>query len=167
MKEYLVKRYWGFGAGDLGASPQPLSTGEGLVRLIVAESRLPYETGNKEIWEVLKYRARENRQSQTEAERILWQALRASKLGHKIRRQHPIDIYIVDFICVIKRVCIEVDGVYHLEPDQIQYDEQRTFILAQKGFRVVRFTNFEVESNLQEVLNKIKVLLDSLPDVPY
>ncbi len=176
MKESEVKST-GCGANEVDASPQPLSKGEGLYYpadsaeglcdFVAFEGRPPYETGNKEIWGVLKYRARENRKLQTEAEGKLWQSVRASKLGHKIRRQHPIDIYIVDFTCVIKRVIIEIDGGYHLDSEQIQSDNERTFYLEQKGFTVLRFTNADVENDLQTVTSKIKNLLDSLPDIPY
>lgn len=168
MEEIGVKGNWGFGASDLGASPQPLSGGEGLnypSDSFVCEARPPYKTANKEIWWILKERAREHRRVQTEAEKILWKELRGSKLGHKIRRQHPIDVFIADFICIRKRTIIEVDGGYHLDPEQKQYDEQRTFILEQKGFKVVRFTNSEVENELGVVLKKIKSTLDSIPDL--
>lgn len=94
----------------------------------------------------------------------MWQALRGSKLGHKIRRQHAVECYIADFICIRKYVIIEVDGGYHLDPEQMQYDSQRTFTLEQKGFKVIRFTNNEVENSLGDVVRKIKFLLDSMPD---
>jgi very-short-patch-repair endonuclease len=95
----------------------------------------------------------------------MWQQLRGGKLGHKIRRQHAIDVFIADFICIRKRVIIEIDGDYHLNPEQAQYDKQRTFILEQKGFNVLRFTNAEVEHELAAILSKIKALLDSIPDL--
>jgi very-short-patch-repair endonuclease len=171
MKETGVKRYWGFGASELDASPQPLSRGEGLNYpadnindFVVCEARPPYKTSSREMWWILKERAREHRKEQTTAENLLWQELRGSKLGQKIRRQHPVDGFIVDFICFRKSLCIEVDGGYHLDPEQMEYDQQRTFILEQKGFRVMRFTNSEVETQLVASLNKIKFLLDSLPD---
>jgi very-short-patch-repair endonuclease len=165
MKENRVKRYWGFGASGLDALPQPLSRGEGLNDFVVCESRPPYKTANREIWWILKERAREHRKEQTEAEKILWKELRASKLGHKIRRQHPIETFIADFICIRKSIIIEVDGGYHLNPEQVEYDNQRTFSLEQKGFKVVRFANSEVENDLHAVLRKIKSILDSIPDL--
>lgn len=165
MKRKIKEEWLGCGAGEKSASPQPLSGGEGLNDFVVCEGRPPYKTSDRVLWEVLKPRARENRQTQTESERKMWQALRGSKLGHKIRRQHPIDVFIADFICVRKRVVIEIDGDYHLNPEQLQYDNQRTFILQQKGFKVIRFSNSEVENEFALVLNKLKALLDSIPDL--
>lgn len=173
--EKVVKRNGGFGASVLRASPQPLSGGEGLSYpadsvegasdCVAFEGRPPYKTSDRIMWSTLKENARENRQEQTEAERIMWQALRGNKLGHKIRRQHPIDIYIADFICIRKRTIIEIDGDYHLTEEQQQYDSQRSFYIAQKGFRVIRFRNQEVETNLEYVLNNIKSVLDSIADL--
>lgn len=160
----------GDGAQATHASPQPLSTGEGrdpdenhdFVDLDLTVR--PYQTANKQLWSVLKYRARENRKSATYAEHMLWQAIRGNRLGHKIRRQHPIDIFIVDFVCIRKKLCIEVDGGYHLSSEQKISDDQRTFALAQKGFRVIRFSNDEVVKRLDAVLTEIKTILNSLDD---
>jgi len=171
MKENGVKRYWGFGASGLGASPQPLSRREGLNYpadnindFVVCEARPPYKTSSREMWWILKERAREHRKEQTTAEKLLWQQLRGSKLGYKIRRQHPVEGFIADFICIMKYLVIEVDGDYHLDPEQKEYDDQRTFILEQRGFKVIRFTNQEVESKLDVVVQKIQSTLDSMPD---
>ncbi len=158
---------WGFGVNEIYASPQPLSKGEGFCELQAFEARPPYESANKEMWGALKFRARENRKTPTDAEDKMWQSVRAGKLGHKIRRQHPIGVYIADFVCIIKRVVIEIDGGYHSDPEQIQNDAQRTFVLGLKGFKVLRVTNAEVEDDLHAVTAKIKNLLDGLPDVPY
>jgi very-short-patch-repair endonuclease len=102
-------------------------------------------------------RARELRKEATVPEKILWQNLRNHKLnGHKFRRQHPIDDYVVDFFCAEKKLIIEVDGEIHLGKDMIEYDMDRTEILEELGFKVIRFKNSEILGNLQKVLDKIR-----------
>jgi hypothetical protein len=61
-----------------------------------------YKTVNSSISKQLTLQARVNRQEPTESESLLWQALRNRKLGEKFRRQHPIGIYIPDFVCLEK-----------------------------------------------------------------
>jgi very-short-patch-repair endonuclease len=100
--------------------------------------------------------ARANRKSQTEAEKFLWSFLRQRKLqGFKFRRQHPISYFIVDFYCPERNLVIELDGDYHKERDQRKYDEGRTFELQEFNLKVIRFTNVEVLSKPEFVLNEI------------
>jgi len=89
----------------------------------------------------LKEYARQNRRQPTEAEDLLWQALRNSKLGVRFRRQHAIEGYIVDFFCTRAFLTIELDGEIHLTPEQAEYDLGRTFTLTELGYRELRFTN--------------------------
>jgi leucyl-tRNA synthetase len=132
--------------------PQPLSSVEGS---IVPESG--FMTANPEIAKQLVSNARENRKNSTEAEDTLWQEVRNSKLGFKIRRQHYVGNFIADFICLEKRLIIEVDGGYHNTNEQIELDEERTLELEQKYlFKVIRFTNNEVINDISNVLLKIK-----------
>ena len=71
-----------------------------------------------------KIRARELRKNMTEVERFLWRQLRLRQFGgHKFRRQQPIGIYIVDFVCLEKKLIVELDGGHHLE--QVSYDQER------------------------------------------
>ena len=107
--------------------------------------------------------ARQLRKDQTEAEKFLWDILRARKFhGFKFRRQHPVSkIYILDFYCFEKKLAIELDGEYHQEELQKQMDEERTFVLMHLGIRVLRFTNTEILNETNEVLNKI---LNALKD---
>lgn len=157
--------------------PQPLSGGEGSQypdkeesndedENIVAEMIYPYQTAKPEMWKKLKVLGREKRKNQTEAENILWQELRNKKTGFKIRRQHAIDVFIADFICIEKKVVIEVDGEYHNDPEQQNYDEQRTFVLNEMGFRVIRFFNNEVINNTKAVVEEIKRVLSSFKVLP-
>ncbi len=121
------------------------------------------ETADKKYWKYLKEFSRDNRKNQTEEECILWEELRNSKLGYKIRRQHAIDAYIADFVCLDKRVVIEVDGEYH--KDNKEFDDARTVVLNAEDFQVIRFTNEEVKSNLKSVLSQIKIALDKSPSI--
>ena len=98
--------------------------------------------------------ARELRQPQTPAEQKLWSRLRNHQLdGLKIRRQHPIDKFIIDFYCAEAKLCIEVDGDSHAE--QVEYDEARTTYLNELGYMVIRFTNREVFAHCAAVLRAI------------
>jgi len=104
----------------------------------------------------LKSFARENRKEQTEAEGVLWKYLRRKNLGVHFKRQFVISDFIVDFVCVNKKVVIEIDGEYHRENCQKEYDEGRSQILNRLGYTVIRFTNEDIISNLTNVLNIIK-----------
>lgn len=113
-----------------------------------------FETSEKKYWKYLKEFAKENRQNKTKEEDLLWQELRNSKLGFKIRRQHTIGVFIADFVCLDKRLVIEVDGEYHLSNKE--FDDARTEFLNSEGYSVIRFTNDEVKNNLSKVLENIK-----------
>ena len=107
-------------------------------------------------------RARKLRSSPTDAERILWQYLRLRQFGrHKFRRQRPIGSYIVDFICLEKKLIIEVDGDQHHE--RKQYDEKRTAWLESQGFTVLRFSDHEVLTEIEAVT---EVIWNELQDAP-
>lgn len=97
-------------------------------------------------------RARTLRQISTDAERLLWGALRDRRLnGLKFRRQHAIGPYVTDFICLDCRLIVELDGGQH----SIQTDVRRTAFLEQAGFRVLRFWNPEVLTKMDTVLETI------------
>jgi methylmalonyl-CoA mutase len=140
-----------------GLTPNPSPKERGL-----KTNRFGYETANLKIWEVLKANSQSNRQNPTEAENVLWQELRNNKTGYKIRRQHAIDGYIADFVCLPKGLIIEVDGEYHkLTSEQ---DEVRTKVLNEEGFEVIRFTNEEVIQDTKNTIQKIKEKLDKQPE---
>ena len=95
--------------------------------------------------------ARNLRKSSTDAEKLLWKYLRNRQLnGWKLRRQHPIGPYIIDFACVEARLIIEVDGGQHAANKH--EDFKRTEYLEEKGYRVLRFWNNEVLQNIEAVL---------------
>ncbi|MGB3607555.1 leucine--tRNA ligase, partial [Psychroserpens sp.] len=122
--------------------------------------RAGYMTGGSNSYLILD-RAKQMRKAPTEAEKILWEELRNKKLDHKIRQQHLIDDFIVDFVCLAKGLVIEVDGNYHNTKEQQELDAQRTERLNREGFDVIRFTNDEVKQNISLVLQKIKSELNS------
>lgn len=95
-------------------------------------------------------RARALRKNPTEAERALWRHLRLRQLDeHKFRRQQPVGSYIVDFICIEKRLVVELDGGQHSE--QVASDAERTAWLEGEGFRVLRFWNHEVLKDIEQL----------------
>ena len=115
-----------------------------------------YMTTNCMDWRANIDNAKRMRKQPTEAENILWQNLRNRNTGDlKFRRQHLIDRFIVDFVCIEKKLVVEVDGGYHNTPEQKEYDEMRTICLNENRFRTIRFTNDEVLFDLDSVLKKI------------
>ncbi|WP_442794283.1 leucine--tRNA ligase [Pelobium manganitolerans] len=128
------------------------------------QNKKGYATANSFAWDLLKENSKNNRKEQTVAENVLWEEVRNNQLGHKIRRQHVVEGFIADFICLPKRLVIEVDGEYHTNPDAVEYDKQRTEFLSDAGFQVIRFTNEEVTNNLKNTLTILKERLDSLPN---
>ncbi|MCY4572641.1 MAG: endonuclease domain-containing protein [Gemmatimonadetes bacterium] len=108
----------------------------------------------------LTERARELRRQSTDAERMLWSRLRDRRLrGIKFRRQAQIGQYIVDFLCMERRLIIELDGGHHA--DQRDSDDARTRALESDGFRVLRFWNNEVLREPDSVLEAILLHLDA------
>jgi very-short-patch-repair endonuclease len=100
--------------------------------------------------------ARRLRRQLTEAEQSLWDALRDNRLqGIKFRRQHPFGPYVLDFFCVNAQLVVELDGSVHDQPEQKEYDHDRTEYLETHGLRVLRFRNEEVADRLDEVVRKI------------
>jgi very-short-patch-repair endonuclease len=95
------------------------------------------------------------RHPQTPAEATLWRAIRNRNLSHKFRRQHPIDRFIIDFYCAQAKLCIEIDGESHTEPEQQDYDAARTAFLEELGYHVIRFTNDDVRLNIHGVVDEI------------
>ncbi|MEM6515596.1 MAG: isoleucine--tRNA ligase [Bacteroidota bacterium] len=116
-----------------------------------------YQTARKSSYHLLNKLKKERINNSTEAEKILWESLRAKRLGgYKFRRQHIIDEYIVDFVCLAKNLVIEVDGGYHEDEEVKKADAFRTENLEELGFRVIRFKNEEVIGDIDTVLDKIE-----------
>ena len=104
--------------------------------------------------------ARRLRRDMTDAERAVWQRLRAGQLnGHKFRRQHPLAGYVVDFVCIESRLLIEIDGGQHA--GQVKSDQLRTDQLEKLGYTVIRFWNSDVLTQTDAVLTAILQALDA------
>ena len=153
--------HWPFGNGPLtpkgGTDPETSDDKE----------VLRWKTANPFSYKLLKEHAASNRNQPTEAEEILWTQLSGKKLeGHKFRRQHIINEVIVDFVCIGKKLVIEVDGGYHNDPQQVELDKARTDFLNHLGYKVIRFKNEEVIGNIDKVLKAIYIDLSHRPTVP-
>jgi len=94
----------------------------------------------------------------TDAERVLWNALREINLPYKLRRQHPVGAFIVDFALPAKMLVIEIDGGQHA--NSVKADTRRTEALMSQGYRVIRFWNNDVLENLDGVLQTVVAALD-------
>jgi len=118
-------------------------------------------------WRVSKTqrsRARTLRRDSTDAEQIIWSALRAHRLnGASFRRQTPVGPYIADFVCHAARLVIEIDGGQHFEAEQAKRDARRDAYFAAKGFHVLRFNNHDVTTNRDGVLQTIAAAVGSAP----
>jgi len=139
---------WFFDRGKELLIPSPSPQGEGSEPIITVEHQLPKQ---------LLANARELRKNQTDAEELLWQLLRNRKLNNlKFRRQHPLKAgFILDFYCVEAKLGIEVDGGYHNQKKQLEYDAERTKIINEYGVKIIRFTNEQVLQNTELVLQEI------------
>jgi very-short-patch-repair endonuclease len=121
--------------------------------------RKGYQTATTN-YDLLQEFAIKNRNNSTEAERALWQYLKGGVMGVHFRRQHVLLDYIPDFICLSKRLVIEIDGGYHLESEQAERDMARTDELNRMGYKVLRFTNEEVLGDIDRVLETIAEEID-------
>jgi len=103
----------------------------------------------------VKQAARDLRHEPTPAEHRLWSVLRYKQLGGRhFRRQHPLGRFIVDFYCAECRLIVEVDGAVHQYTGE--YDVSRQEWLVARGYRVIRFSNTDVMSNLDGVISAIR-----------
>jgi len=123
-----------------------------------------YQTARSSAYPLLKELAEKQKENPTEAEIFLWNNLRGKKLeGYKFRRQHIIDQFIVDFVCLKKQLIIEVDGGYHSLPEVEFSDKQRTDIFESFGYKVIRFSNEQILNEIEVVLEEVIRVLNSLP----
>jgi very-short-patch-repair endonuclease len=103
------------------------------------------------------------RRESTEAERVLWQRLRGQQFGVKFRRQHPYLGFVLDFVCIERRMVVEVDGGQHADSMQ---DARRDAVLAAAGFTVLRFWNNDVLERTEDVAQAIYNALNPSPPQP-
>jgi very-short-patch-repair endonuclease len=125
------------------------------------------EAQEKSHWNVTRQqrsRARSLRRHSTDAERIIWSALRAHRLnGASFRRQTPIGPYVADFLCHEAMLVIELDGGQHFEAEHMRRDARRDAFLSGRGFRILRFSNHDVMTNRTGVLETSAVALATAP----
>lgn len=105
--------------------------------------------------------ARELRKNPTDAEKLLWDRLKNTQLGIKFRRQHIINKFIVDFCTIRSAIIIELDGRIH---DFRNFaDSERTTILENKGYKIIRFKNAEVLYDIDYVVKQINTFIKMAP----
>lgn len=118
--------------------------------------------GEKGLAKKLTTIAKNLRRRPTDAEKLLWKHLRSKQLkGLKFRRQHPIGKYVVDFACLDKQVVIELDGGQHAADEN--KDRERDKWLEGEGYKVLRFWNTDILTNLGGVLEVIMKNCSSHP----
>jgi len=123
-----------------------------------------YIHSNIKSWINLKPKARFNRNHQTNPEKVVWNMIRNKRTGVRFRRQHAIHTYIVDFVCIDKMLVIEIDGETHIGKEE--YDNERTRVLNEQGFRVIRFSNEQVLGNPNLVEKEIMKILSEETSPP-
>ena len=119
-----------------------------------------FELADPLLYGLLKSFAQENRRNQTEAESFLWRQLKGKALGVGFKRQLIILNFIADFACLEKSLIIEVDGGYHFRDKQMEWDAYRTEELEKMGFKVLRFRNENIISEIDRVLKTIQENID-------
>lgn len=160
MQKLLTGKVRLFKTSPLAGEVADLSAGEGLNNNdnIKISSHRMYQPYIKEF-------SRDMRKNSTKAENLLWQKIRNGQLGFKFRRQHQIDNkYIADFICLEKRLIIELDGGQHNDRPK---DKDRTLYLENNNFKVIRFWDNEILQNidgcLEILLKEISLLNNPSP----
>ena len=115
----------------------------------------------------LKERRRELRCNMTDSERRLWNCLRRKQLdGYNFRRQFSIGAYVLDFYCPELHLAIEIDGPSHMTSKAARYDKNRQEEIEFLGFRFIRFTNEQVDREIETVLSAIRERLAILRSTP-
>jgi very-short-patch-repair endonuclease len=107
-------------------------------------------------------RAKALRQNMTPAEVKLWDRLKNNQLGgFRFKAQHPVYKFIVDFYSHKARLVVEVDGEIH--KNSVEYDQNRTTELEKYELKIIRFTNQEIETNIEDVVKRIRECLPTPP----
>lgn len=125
-----------------------------------------YMWADPSTYTLLKEFALKHRHEPTQAEDILWNIVKSKQFeGYKFRRQHIIGNYIADLVCLDRRLIVEIDGLIHQLPENIESDEIRTVWLNEQGFKVIRVTNEAVINKTDETLNFILSNLKTQPRI--
>ncbi len=98
----------------------------------------------------------------TRAEKIFWISVRGSQLGVKFRRQFNIGPYIADFYVPKARLVVELDGESHNDATARIYDSERDSYMAELAFKVLRFTDRDIEDRLDDVLATVRSYIRSV-----
>ncbi len=108
----------------------------------------------------LKEIRRDLRNNATDEEQILWKHLKNKQLGYKIRRQHSVFNYVLDFYCASKRLAIELDGAHHYTDEGKEGDKDRDGVLKTMNIKILRFPNSMIRDNISKVIKTIKIELE-------
>ncbi len=109
----------------------------------------------------LKINARNLRNNMTKQEKKIWSIIRNRQFyGFRFLRQCIIGNYIVDFLCKVKKIIVEIDGGQHNENKNISYDNERTKYFESKGYKVIRFWNNEIDNDIDGVYLKLKEIFN-------
>ncbi len=111
----------------------------------------------------LKQYSRDLRKTMTLEERCLWYQFLASH-QYRFKRQTVIEDYILDFYCPKLHLAIELDGSQHFHTEQYAYDLKRTKLLRKKNIQILRFTNQQIQNNLQAVCNEIDKVISQIEE---
>ncbi|WP_315780966.1 MULTISPECIES: endonuclease domain-containing protein [unclassified Bradyrhizobium] len=115
-----------------------------------------------DVTERQRNRAKQLRRAMTRAETLLWRHIKANRIdGIGFRRQVPFGNYIADFVCFSAKLVIELDGESHDFSERQSKDAARDAFFAAEGFQVLRFTNEQVTSNLEGVVEAIRQAIDA------
>ena len=113
-----------------------------------------------------KRRSLRNNMPPTEA--LLWSRLRNNQVpGYKFRRQYGVGPYVIDFFCPALKLAVEIDGDSHFVTDALKNDERRQAFIESFGIHFLRFTNHEVNRELEAVLEKICQFVNELTGQKY
>ncbi len=130
-----------------------------IIEEIVAFDEIVNYRGGRYYTSLLEL-VRELRKKQTTAEQIFWELVRNKRfLGLKLRRQHQIGTYIVDFFCPSEKLIIEIDGKIHLGSNQKKKDISRDLYLKELGCKIVRFANDKIYNDIEMVIKTISKLV--------
>ncbi|HEY4515720.1 MAG TPA: endonuclease domain-containing protein [Candidatus Paceibacterota bacterium] len=105
---------------------------------------------------------RDLRKRETAQERVLWWHLKDRNLDFKFKRQHSVGGYILDFYCAEKKLVLEIDGEVHHTQEAREYDHVRNKFFTDLDYKVLRFSNAEVDTDVYKVLTRIKKSLNSI-----
>jgi very-short-patch-repair endonuclease len=116
--------------------------------------------------DIIKQACRDLRKNMTSPEKLLWEELKISKLWKPFQRQRPVYVmkednwlkrYVIpDFICIPEKLIIEVDWSIHNIPEILELDKYKEVLLENRWYKILRFTNTQIQTNIQNVLEIIQ-----------